>query len=153
MRRDDTRKDPPSDVIKAYAPYLIIIAIFSIAQIAAIKDALAESPWTTTFEWPGLDVRSPDGEALTSLTYNFNWLPAAGTLMLISGLITMVVLGLSPGARAEGGGAHARPAQVGDPDRGGRARARLRDEPVRADDHARPLGRGRRRRLRASSPR
>jgi lactate permease len=96
-RRDDTKKDPPSDVIKAYAPYMIIIAVFAIAQIAAIKDALAESPWTTTFEWPGLDVRSPDGEALTSMTFNFNWLPAAGTLMLISGLITMAVLGLSPG--------------------------------------------------------
>jgi lactate permease len=98
-RRDDTKKDPPSDVIKAYAPYLIIIAVFSIAQIAAIKDWMAESPWTTTFEWPGLDVRSPDGEALTSMTYNLNWLPAAGTLMLISGLITMAVLGLTP-ARA-----------------------------------------------------
>ncbi len=96
-RRDDTKKDTPSDVIKAYAPYLIIIAVFSIAQISAIKDALAESPWTTTFEWPGLDVRSPDGEALSSMTFNFNWLPAAGTLMLISGLITMAVLGLSPG--------------------------------------------------------
>jgi lactate permease len=96
-RRDDTKKDPVSDVIKAYAPYLIIIAVFAIAQIGAIKDALAESPWTTTFEWPGLDVRSPDGEALTSMTFNFNWLPAAGTLMLISGLLTMAVLGLSPG--------------------------------------------------------
>jgi lactate permease len=98
-RRDDTKKDPPSDVIKAYAPYLIIIAVFSIAQIGAIKDWLAGSPWTTTFEWPGLDVRSPDGETLDSMTFNLNWLPAAGTLMLISGLITMAVLGLSP-ARA-----------------------------------------------------
>ncbi len=96
-RRDDTKKDPPIEVVRAYAPYLIIIAIFSIAQISAIKEALAESPWTTTFEWPGLDVRSPDGEPLSSMTYNVNWLPAAGTLMLISGLITMVVLGLSPG--------------------------------------------------------
>jgi lactate permease len=96
-RRDDTKKDPPIEVVRAYAPYLIIIAVFSIAQIAAIKDWMAESPWTTTFEWPGLDVRSPDGEPLSSMTYNFNWLPAAGTLMLISGLITMAVLGLSPG--------------------------------------------------------
>jgi L-lactate permease len=85
------------EVFRAYAPYLIIIAIFSIAQIGAVKDWLAESPWTTTFDWPGLDVRSPDGEALTSLTFNFNWLPAAGTLMLISGLITMAVLGVRPG--------------------------------------------------------
>src|SRR5262245_22890153 len=95
-RRDDTRKDSTADVIRAYAPYAIIIAIFSIAQIPAVKDWLAESPWTTTFQWPGLDVQSPDGEALSSLTFNFNWLPAAGTLMLISGLITMAVLGLSP---------------------------------------------------------
>ena len=29
--------------------------------------------------------------------FNFNWLPTAGTLMLISGLITMAVIGLSPG--------------------------------------------------------
>ena len=99
VRRDDSRKDPPADVLRAYAPYLIIIAVFSIAQIAAIKDWMAESPWTTTFEWPGLDVRSPDGEPLTSMTYNFNWLPAAGTLMLISGLLTMAAIGLSP-ARA-----------------------------------------------------
>src|SRR5215210_5462425 len=96
-RRDDTRKDTRGDVFKAYAPYAIIIAVFSIAQIPAIKDALAESPWTTTFDWPGLDVRSPDGEPVTSLTFNFNWLPAAGTLLLISGLLTMAVLMVAPG--------------------------------------------------------
>jgi lactate permease len=96
-RRDDTKKDSKGDVVRAYAPYAIIIAIFSIAQIPAVKDALAESPWTTTFQWPGLDVQNPDGEALSSMTFNFNWLPAAGTLMLISGLITMLVLPLSPG--------------------------------------------------------
>jgi lactate permease len=96
-RRDDTKKDSRGDIFKAYAPYMIIIAVFSIAQIPAVKDALAESPWTTTFEWPGLDVRTPDGEPVSSLTFNFNWLPAAGTLMLISGLITMAVIGLGPG--------------------------------------------------------
>jgi lactate permease len=96
-RRDDTHRDTAGDVARAYAPYAIIIAVFSISQIPAVKNWLAESPWTTTFEWPGLDVRNPDGEALTSLTFNFNWLPAAGTMMLISGLITMAVLGVTPG--------------------------------------------------------
>jgi lactate permease len=95
-RRDDTVKDPPGDVVRAYSPYLVLIAVLSIAQIPAIKDALAEKPWTTTFQWPGLDVVNPDGEPLTSLTYNVNWLPAAGTLLLISGLITMVILRVSP---------------------------------------------------------
>jgi lactate permease len=96
-RRDDTQRDTPADIARAYAPYAIIIAVFSISQIPVVKDWLAESPWTTTFQWPGLDVRNPDGEALTSLTFNFNWLPAAGTLMLISGLITMLVIGVTPG--------------------------------------------------------
>jgi lactate permease len=96
-RRDDNVKDPPGDVVRAYSPYLVIIAIFAIAQIPAVKDALAEKPWTTTFQWPGLDVVTPDGEALSSLTYNVNWLPAAGTLLLISGLITMAILRVSPG--------------------------------------------------------
>ena len=50
-----------------------------------------------SFQRPGLDVRSPDGAALPSLTFRFDWLPGAGTLMLISGLITMAVIGLSPG--------------------------------------------------------
>jgi lactate permease len=95
-RRDDSIKDPPGDVMRAYSPYLVLIAVLSIAQIPAIKDALAEKPWTTTLQWPGLDVVNPDGDALSSLTYNVNWLPAAGTLVLISGLITMVILRVSP---------------------------------------------------------
>ena len=104
-RRDDNTKDPPVEVLRAYAPYLIIIVVFSIAQIPLIKDALAESPWTTTFQWPGLDVVTPEGEPLTSLTFNFNWLPAAGTLLLISGLITMAVLRLAPGRALKVAGA------------------------------------------------
>jgi lactate permease len=98
-RRDGTRKDRGADIMRAYAPYLIIITVLSIAQIPAIKNKLAESPWTTTFDWPGLNVQTPDGEAVSSQTFNFNWLPAAGTLLLISGLLTMPVLRVSP-ARA-----------------------------------------------------
>jgi lactate permease len=104
-RRDDTVKDPPGDVLRAYSPYLVIIAVFSIVQIPAIKDALAEKPWTTTFQWPGLDVATPKGEALSSLTYNVNWLPAAGTLLLISGLITMAILRVTPGRALKVAGA------------------------------------------------
>jgi lactate permease len=100
-RRDDTVPDPPLEVLRAYAPYLVIIAVFAIAQIPAVKDALAEKPWTTTVQWPGLHVVSPDGETLSSITYNVNWLPAAGTLLLISGLITMVILQVRP-SRAVG---------------------------------------------------
>ena len=94
---DDAFKDSPLDILRAFAPYLVIVAVFSIAQLSAVKTELGGSPWTASFQWPGLDVRNPDGDALPSLTFNFNWLPAAGTLMLISGLATMAVIGLAPG--------------------------------------------------------
>ena len=96
---DDPNKDPPLEVLRAYSPYVIIIGIFSIAQTPLIKDILAGSPWTVTFQWPGLDVRTPNGDPLRTLTFTLNWFASAGTLMLIAGLITMVAISLPP-ARA-----------------------------------------------------
>jgi lactate permease len=97
QRKEGREKDTPLEIARAYAPYVIIIAVFAIAQIDSIKTWLESSPRTVEFAWPGLDVVNPDGEALDSLTFKFNWLPAAGTLMLISGLITMAALRVAPG--------------------------------------------------------
>jgi lactate permease len=91
--------DSNAEVAKAYAPYLIIIAIFAVANIGAVKDALAEEPFTYAFQWPGLDITNPAGDPLSSMTYTFNWLPAAGTLMVFAGILTAIVLRVSP-ARA-----------------------------------------------------
>jgi lactate permease len=93
----DDHKDTRADILKAYSPYVIIIVVFAIAQIGAVKDALAKEPFTHMFTWPGLHVVNPKGEALKSLTFTLNWLPAAGTLLLISGVITMFVIGVKPG--------------------------------------------------------
>ncbi len=89
--------DSRSEVAKAYAPYAVIIAIFSIANIGAVKEYLAEKPWTVSFGWPGLDVRTTAGDPLASTIYAFNWLPAAGTLMILAGIITALILKVSPG--------------------------------------------------------
>jgi lactate permease len=91
--RDRDQHDTGIDVFKAYAPYLIIILVFSITQIPAIKAALAAP--TTSFQWPGLDLQSASGKPSTIPTFNLNWLAAAGTLMVISGLITIPVIGIS----------------------------------------------------------
>jgi lactate permease len=90
-------RDSRADVMRAYAPYAVIIVLFSIANINAVKNALAKSPWTVKFQWPGLNVLGTNGKALSSITYTFNWLPAAGTLMVIAGIITALILGI--GAR------------------------------------------------------
>ena len=90
--------DNRGDVMRAYAPYLVIIVIFSITNIPSVVDYLAKAPWTYLFDWPGLDILNAAGDPVPT-QFKFNWLPAAGTLLVIAGLITMVILKVSP-ARA-----------------------------------------------------
>jgi lactate permease len=92
-----TTPDTRADVMRAYAPYVVIIAIFSIANITAVKEFLAEPPWTYDFAWPGLEVLNTAGEPVASTTYVLNWLPAAGTLMILAGLVTALLIRVSPG--------------------------------------------------------
>src|SRR4051812_43263302 len=88
--------DREPSVLSAFAPYLIIIAVFALAQIAWLpfKDFLDGR--THEFSWPGLDVLNAKGEAPTSVTFKLNWANAAGTLLLLAGLLTMLVLRFSP---------------------------------------------------------
>jgi lactate permease len=94
-RKDDDHRDSAREVAEAYAPYLIVIAVFALAQLGPIKDALASV--TQEIEWPGLDIVNGDGEEPSQATFNFNWLSAAGTLLLIAGVVTMAVLRVRPG--------------------------------------------------------
>ncbi len=50
-------------------------------------------------DWPGMNVLNAEGEEPSTATFNFNWLITPGTLLLISGVLTMLVLRISP-ARA-----------------------------------------------------
>jgi len=90
-------QDPPIEIVKAYAPYLIIIVVFALAQIKWLPFFDFLDKRTKEFNWPGLDVLNAKGEAPTSQTFKFNWANAAGTLLLVSGLLTIPVLGLGPG--------------------------------------------------------
>ena len=93
-RKDATQGDSFGDVMRGYAPYLIIIAVLGLAQWSPIKDFLADR--TEMFQWPGLDVTNDKGEAIKSLTFKFDWAAAAGSLLLVSGLLTMAVLRIKP---------------------------------------------------------
>jgi lactate permease len=87
--------DNRGDVLRAYAPYLVIIVIFSITNIPAVVDFLAKEPWTYLFDWPGLDITNSAGDPVVT-QFKFNWLPAAGTMLIIAGLISMVILKVKP---------------------------------------------------------
>jgi lactate permease len=94
-RREGTGRDSGRDVFLAYLPYIVVIVIFGLSQVGPIKTALDSV--TKEFTWPGLDIKNPKGETVASTTFKFNWLIAAGTLLLISGFITMLILRIRPG--------------------------------------------------------
>lgn len=84
--------DSRADVVRAFAPYTIIILLFSVVAVPAVSRALATT--TVTFAWPGLDIVSASGEPLSLLRYKFDWLAGGGTVLLVAGLITAIVLRL-----------------------------------------------------------
>ncbi len=103
---DGTVRDTPVDVFKAYAPYLIIIVIFVVAtRVPAITGVAPAKPGaggtglesaTRIYDWPGLHIVSGKGKAVATI-FKLNLLSAAGTLLLLSGLATMVVLKIGAG--------------------------------------------------------
>ncbi|MFI5611611.1 L-lactate permease [Amycolatopsis sp. NPDC051903] len=91
---DVGRRDSGAEVFRAYAPYLIIIVVFGLAQIPAIQHALTSV--TRTFAWPGLHIASASGKVSTLPLFKFDWLAAAGTLLIIAGLLTIPVIRIRP---------------------------------------------------------
>lgn len=88
-------RPPLRQVLMAIAPYAIIIVVFTIAQIPAIKQWLAEFG-TITFDWPGLDVVTATGERAGGQEFHFDHLKATGTLLFLSGLLTMLIYRIGP---------------------------------------------------------
>ncbi|PWE07813.1 lactate transporter [Streptomyces sp. BSE7F] len=84
--------DPRREVVRAYAPYALIVAIFAVAQIPAVKDWLAGA--TQTWNWPLLDVAGPDGEPVGGNMFSLPLVSTGGTLVLFAGLATAAVLGV-----------------------------------------------------------
>ncbi len=93
-RRSDDVHDSRRDILLAYAPYAIIVVVLSVAQWAPIKDAL--DGLTREIDWPGLNVLNAAGEEPAPSVFKLNWALSPGTLLLVSGLLTMVVLRFSP---------------------------------------------------------
>ncbi|UPO78901.1 L-lactate permease [Arthrobacter sp. Helios] len=93
----DSARPPGRSVWLAIAPYLIIIVIFSLAQIPPIK-AWLTAVGGVTFHWPGLDVVNSAGDPVGAQNLRFDHLKATGTLLLVSGLLTMLLYRVKPAA-------------------------------------------------------
>ncbi|WP_264072647.1 hypothetical protein [Mycobacterium palustre] len=82
-------------MLRAYAPYAIIIAVFVICQIPVVKGLLDKA--TYVVHWPGLHLYTAKGTPSTLPNFTWNLLTTPGTQMLGAGVLTMVALRLSAG--------------------------------------------------------
>ena len=89
----EAKPDDRAEVARAYAPYTIIIVVFVICQITAVKNLLDKA--TFKFHWPGLHIVSPKGKPVSLTEFALNLLTTPGTQMLVAGVLTMIVLKLS----------------------------------------------------------
>jgi lactate permease len=95
-RRKLAEEGKPSrrDMFEAFAPYIIIVVVLGLVSIHPIQNQLDKL--TSEFGWPGLNILNGKGKAPSSETFKLNWLTAAGTWLLISGILTMLVLRVRP---------------------------------------------------------
>ncbi len=91
---DEGRPLPRIDTIMAFAPYVILIIVLGICSLHSVTAQLDKA--TTAFKWPGLHVINDKGKAPTSELFKLNWLTAAGTQLLVAGILSAAVLRVGP---------------------------------------------------------
>jgi lactate permease len=82
--------DSRKDVLLAYAPYVMVTAIFTLSMWKPFTALLKHGG--TSFAWPGLHVANAAHKPSALAVFKFDFLSSAGTLLLVSGLLTMLVL-------------------------------------------------------------
>ncbi len=103
VRLRDQETDTPRERLEAFAPYIIIVAVFAIAKLVdPVEQFLFEFSGGTGFgtddktvngfDWPGLDVVDPDGEAASAVTFAFSFWDTPGTVVLVCGLLTVLAI-------------------------------------------------------------
>ncbi|MDQ8707471.1 L-lactate permease [Streptomyces sp. LHD-70] len=85
-------EDPGREVMRAYAPYALIVVVFSLAQIPAVKSVLDGA--TQVFDWPFLNVSDPDGNPVGANAFTLPLVSTGGTLVLLAGILTAGVIGV-----------------------------------------------------------
>ncbi len=108
VRLRDQKEDSTREKLEAYAPYIIIVVVFAIVKLVEpVKQALFEFSGGTGydtnaetvngFQWPGLDVVTPEGEPASAVTFAFSFWDTPGTVVLFCGLLTMAALRINFG--------------------------------------------------------
>lgn len=99
-------EDPPSftggQLLRAWSPFIVMTVIIIAWGLQPVKELL-NSAGQVLFDIPGLkgSIMTSNGNPLFIKPFDFNYLSAAGTALLLSGIISVPLTGLKPaqGAR------------------------------------------------------
>ncbi len=74
---------------------MIITIVLGVISLNSVAEQLTKA--TTEFSWPGLHILGATGKPPKSEMFKLDWFTAAGTGLLVAGLITVIVLRIRPG--------------------------------------------------------
>ena len=94
LAADEGRPLSTGAMLRAFVPYMIIIAVLGVASLHAV--ALQLDKATNLVAWPGLHVLNSKGTPPSSEIFKLNWLTAAGNQLFLCALLTAAALGVAP---------------------------------------------------------
>jgi len=92
---DSSKTDAAGEVVRAYVPYAVIILIFAMAQLPALRELLSSG--NVSFHWPLLDVMTASGKPASGNVFSMPLVATGGTLVALSGFITAIILRIPAG--------------------------------------------------------
>ncbi|WP_328609203.1 L-lactate permease [Amycolatopsis sp. NBC_00345] len=83
--------DSRRDVLKAFSPYALLTVLFGLVSVHGPVQRFVQGQ-AVSFPWPGLHVGTASGQPVSAATYDLGWLGAAGTMLLLTGMLTALIL-------------------------------------------------------------
>lgn len=115
-QRESYERPPAGRTFYAWSPFIIIVVLFLLVQIPSIKSTVGSiqasvnlpsselsSTGVPVVSWPGLDGKVKQMPPVVkpaapyAAAYSVNWLSAAGSIILIGDIISLIVLRVGPG--------------------------------------------------------
>jgi lactate permease len=88
------QRDSRRDIAVAFSPYVVLVGLYATtAFIGPVQRAVARTGFS--FTWPGLHLKDRSGKPLPITMFDFQWLSSSGTILLITGIATACILGVS----------------------------------------------------------
>jgi lactate permease len=95
VRAEEGRPLSRGELFTAFLPYIIIVVVLGVVSLNGVVKELTKA--TTAFSWPGLHIIGATGKPPKSEIFKLDWFTAAGTWLLVSGVLTALVLRVRPG--------------------------------------------------------